>query len=203
MAAYGYARVSSTAQNPAAQVEALIAAGVPEGNIAVEHASGTRSDRPALAELLAIVGEGDTLAVWRLDRLGRSTSHLIETVNGLTERGVQFRSLSESIDTTTANGKMQLGIFSILAAFERDLIAERTTAGLAAARASGKELGRRTHAKPMQVPYIHRLIAEGKSYRDIAVLTGLSRAVVGRVARNEIPSLAAYQPHAPKENADA
>ncbi|MDE9363995.1 recombinase family protein [Luteipulveratus sp. YIM 133132] len=194
MTSYGYARVSTIAQDAQAQVDALTAAGVAVDHVVVEHASGTRSDRPLLVDLLGRLVEGDTLTVWRLDRLGRSTTHLVETVRELETRGVEFRSLSEHIDTTTPTGKLMLGLFALLAEFERDLIAERTAAGLAAARADGKTLGRRSKVNPRQVRHIHDLVRQGRSQRDIAALTGLSRAVVGRVVRNEIPSLAAHQP---------
>ncbi|MDF8263210.1 recombinase family protein [Luteipulveratus flavus] len=193
MTSYGYARVSTIAQDAQAQVDALTAAGVDQ--VVVEHASGTRSDRPLLVELLGQLVEGDTVTVWRLDRLGRSTTHLVETVRELETRGVEFRSLSEHIDTRTPTGKLMLGLFALLAEFERDLIAERTAAGLAAARADGKTLGRRSKVNPRQVQHIHDLVRQGRSQRDIAALTGLSRAIVGRVVRNEIPSLAAHQPH--------
>ena len=196
MTSYGYARVSTIAQDAQAQVDALLAAGVDEAHVVVEHASGTRSDRPLLVQLLDDVKAGDTLTVWRLDRLGRSTTHLVETVRGLGDRGVEFRSLSEHVDTTTSTGKLLLGLFALLAEFERDLIAERTAAGLAAARSDGKMLGRRSKVHPAQVLHIHDLLQQGKSHRDVADLTGLSRSIIGRVARNEIPSLAEFQPSA-------
>ena len=194
MADFGYARVSTLEQDPQLQLDALAAAGVPVENVYVDQASGTRQDRPALAQVLGLLLEGDRLTVWRLDRLGRSLPHLVTTVEDLGRRGVLFRSLSDPIDTSTASGRLMLGVFGSFAQFERDLIAERTTAGLAALRAAGTPLGRPTQVHPEQVVLIHALALEGKSHRTIAQLTGLSRAQIGRVLRGEIASLEGYQP---------
>jgi hypothetical protein len=122
----GYARVSTTDQQPHLQVDALTAAGC--YRVFTETASGARSDRPTLKQLLDQVRPGDTLVVWKLDRLGRSLRHLVDTVSGLAERGVGFRSLQEAIDTTTPGGKLVFHLFAALAEFERDLIRERTNA---------------------------------------------------------------------------
>jgi DNA invertase Pin-like site-specific DNA recombinase len=124
----GYARVSTLEQHPAAQLDALTAAGVDQ--VYVDHASGVLTERPELAKLLGQLRAGDTLVVWRLDRLGRSTPHLIQTVTELGEQGIGFQSLTEAIDTTTSAGRLLFGILASLAAFERDLIRERTVAGL-------------------------------------------------------------------------
>ena len=194
MVEYGYARVSTLEQDVQLQLDALTAAGVPANNIHVDQASGTRDDRPALLTVLALVGQGDRLTVWRLDRLGRSLTHLVNTVDDLGRRGVAFRSLSDPVDTSTASGRMMLGIFASFAQFERDLISERTMAGLAAIKASGVPLGRPSRVHPQQVAHVHQLSREGKSQRTIAALTGLSRPVVQRVLRGEIASLAAHQP---------
>ncbi len=136
----GYARVSTLEQTLALQQDALTKAGCER--ILTDTASGSRTDRPGLAEALGYVRPGDTLVVWRLDRLGRSLRHLIETMTALQERGIGFRSLQESIDTTTRGGKLVFHVFGALAEFERDLIRERTSAGLAAARARGRKGGR-------------------------------------------------------------
>lgn len=136
----GYARVSTLDQNPALQIDALQAAGCER--VFVEQASGAQRDRPELARALDIARSGDTLIVWRLDRLARSLKQLIETVEGLDDRGVKFRSLTEAIDTTTSGGRLVFQIFGALAEFERALIRERTSAGLAAARARGRRGGR-------------------------------------------------------------
>jgi DNA invertase Pin-like site-specific DNA recombinase len=136
----GYARVSTTDQQPQLQVDALTAAGC--YRVFTETASGARPDRPTLAQLLDQLRPGDTLVVWKLDRLGRSLRHLVDSVTGLAERGIGFRSLQEAIDTTTPGGKLVFHVFAALAEFERDLIRERTSAGLAAARARGRQGGR-------------------------------------------------------------
>jgi DNA invertase Pin-like site-specific DNA recombinase len=132
----GYARVSTTDQQPQFQVDALEHAGC--YRVFTETASGARADRPTLTQLLDQLRPGDTLVVWKLDRLGRSLRHLVDTVTNLADRGIGFRSLQEAIDTTTPGGKLVFHVFAALAEFERDLIRERTTAGLAAARARGR-----------------------------------------------------------------
>jgi DNA invertase Pin-like site-specific DNA recombinase len=142
----GYARVSTLEQDPAAQLDALAAAAVDQ--VFLDQASGALTERPELIRLLAQIRPGDTLVVWRLDRLGRSTSHLIQTVTELGERGIGFLSLTEAIDTTTSAGRLLFGILASLAAFERDLIRERTMAGLTAARARGNLSGRPSRMTP-------------------------------------------------------
>src|SRR4051794_5633502 len=138
----GYARVSTQDQSLDLQTDALKAAGCER--VFTEKASGSRGDRPKLAEALAFArdNKGDTLVVWKLDRLGRSLPHLIEAVKSLDERGIGFRSLKESIDTTTSTGKLVFHVFAALAEFERDIIRERTAAVLVAARARGRKGGR-------------------------------------------------------------
>ncbi|ARM30950.1 recombinase family protein [Prosthecochloris sp. HL-130-GSB] len=139
----GYARVSTGGQELHSQIDALKKAGVPEKLIFIDKASGAKSERPGLDSCMQELQAGDTLIIWRLDRLGRSLKHLIETVERLMERGVGFRSISDGgIDTTTASGEMVFNIFATLAQFERRLIQERTQAGLKAARARGRKGGR-------------------------------------------------------------
>ncbi len=138
----GYARVSTLQQDEALQRDALQAAGC--DRIFVDKASGKLESRPALDALLDQARPGDAVVVWRLDRLGRSLRHLIETVSELQRRGVAFLSLTEKIDTSTPGGKLVFHLFGALAEFERDLIRERTAAGLAAARARGRVGGRPT-----------------------------------------------------------
>ena len=132
----GYARVSTTDQNPELQQDALNAAGC--FRIWTDKASGAKTDRPELAAVMDALRPGDTLVVWRLARLGRSLPHLIETVTQLEARGVAFKSLTEEINTTTPGGKLIFHIFGALAEFERNLIRERTMAGLSAARDRGR-----------------------------------------------------------------
>ena len=136
----GYARVSTHDQNLDLQKDALEKAGCEK--IHVEKASGKSSNRPELEKAMNYLRKGDTLVVWRLDRLGRSMKHLIDLITQLEEKEIGFRSLTEAMDTTTSGGKLIFHIFGALAEFERNLIQERTQAGLAAARARGRKGGR-------------------------------------------------------------
>ncbi len=137
----GYARVSTQEQNPELQLDALAKAGCEQ--VFQEKISGKDRDRPELETCLKVLRKGDTLVVWRLDRLGRSLKDLVEIVHALEERGIGFQSLTEKIDTTHAGGKLVFHVFAALAEFERNLIRERTLAGLAAARARGRKGGRK------------------------------------------------------------
>src|SRR6516162_9830599 len=136
----GYARVSTVDQNLALQRDALTEAGC--AKIFIEQMSGAVADRPALHDALEFTRSGDTLIVWKLDRLARSIKQLIETIENLRVRGIGFRSLTEALDTTTAQGRLVFHMFAALAEFERSLIRERTQAGLAAARRAGRTGGR-------------------------------------------------------------
>lgn len=136
----GYARVSTQDQRPHLQLDALVAAGCER--VFVEKASGAQRDRPELKAAIDYMRSGDTLVVWKLDRLARSMKQLIETVEDLDGRGIGFRSLTEAIDTTTAGGKLVFHIFGALAEFERSMIRDRTAAGLRAARDRGRQGGR-------------------------------------------------------------
>ena len=143
----GYMRVSKAdgSQSTGLQRDALLAAGVDQAQLYEDQASGKREDRPGLTSCLKALREGDTLMVWKLDRLGRNLRHLINTVHDLTARGVGLKVLTgqgAAIDTTSAAGKLVFGIFAALAEFERELISERTVAGLASARARGRKGGR-------------------------------------------------------------
>ena len=156
----GYARVSTGEQTLDLQLDALQVAGC--GKVYEETASGAKAERPVLEEVLSYVRKGDTLVVWRLDRLGRSLQHLIDVVAALAERGIGFKSLTEQIDTTTPGGKLIFHVFGALAEFERDLIRERTHAGLAAARARGRLGGRpRKLADPRQLELARTLYGGG------------------------------------------
>jgi DNA invertase Pin-like site-specific DNA recombinase len=132
----GYARVSTQEQNLDLQKDALLHAGCKR--IFTDVASGAKSSRTGLDEAIDFLREGDTLVVWKLDRLGRSLKHLIDLVNSLNEKNINFRSLQENIDTTTNEGKLIFHVFGALAEFEREIIRERTQAGLSAARARGR-----------------------------------------------------------------
>lgn len=175
----GYARVSTQDKHTDLQLDALRDAGVVR--IFQEKASGTREDRPELAAVLDYLRPGDTLVVWRLDRLGRSLKHLIEVVTDLEQRGIGFRSIHESIDTTTAAGRLVFHIFGALAEFERTLIVDRTRAGLAAACDRGAKPGRRPSLTTEQAQMVRDLHARGGySITAIAAAVGASRATVYR-----------------------
>lgn len=175
----GYARVSTIDQNAGLQHAALSEAGC--GRIFEDKASGTRTDRPELAAALDYLREGDTLVVWRLDRLGRSLKHLVEVVTDLHDRGVGFRSVTENIDTTTPTGKLVFHIFAALAEFERELIVERTRAGLRAARDRGAKPGRKPSLTQDQVAVVRTMHAAGDhTVQAIADVVGVSRATVYR-----------------------
>ena len=136
----GYARVSTLEQNERLQTDALDKAGCER--LFTDHASGAKAHRPELDHLLDVIREGDTLVVWKLDRLGRSGQNLVDLMSLLQSRGVGFRSLTENMDTTTPGGVLIFNVFAAMAQFERDLIRERTNAGLQAARARGHKGGR-------------------------------------------------------------
>lgn len=177
MALIGYARVSTADQNPQLQTEALTLAGCER--VFVDQASGTKADRPHLAECLDYLRAGDVLTVWRLDRLGRSLQHLIATVNELHARHVGFRSLTEAIDTTTAGGRLVFHVMGALAEFERELIRERTLAGLAAARASGRHGGRQPVPGHL-VDAARELVAAGRPVSEVAATLHIGRSTLYR-----------------------
>lgn len=153
----GYARVSTVDQTLDLQLDALKAAGCDEANIFTDTISGSKTARPGLEQAFRYLRPGDTLVVWRLDRLGRSLKHLIETITALHEKGIGFKSLNEQIDTATPTGKLIFHVFGALAEFERDLIRERTHAGLLAARARGKRGGRPAKLSPQQVAMAQKM----------------------------------------------
>src|SRR3954451_2059486 len=175
----GYARVSTEDQNLDLQKDALQKAGC--GKLFTDIASGAKDERAGLAEAIAFLRPGDTLAVWKLDRLGRSLKHLIETVTTLQAKKIGFRSLQELIDTTTSGGKLIFHVFGALAEFERDLIRERTQAGLQAARARGRKGGRPRsldETKMAQARSLHKNPAN--TIADICATLGISRATFYR-----------------------
>ena len=158
----GYARVSTEDQELQLQTDALKKAGCKSRDIYIDRVSGAKEDRPGLKQCLSILESGDVLVVWRLDRLGRSMSHLIQIINSLLEKKIGFKTLSEGhIDTTSASGELQFHIFSSFAQYERRLIQERTKAGLDAARARGRLGGR----KPMD-PFNSKVLAAKKLHQD-------------------------------------
>jgi DNA invertase Pin-like site-specific DNA recombinase len=170
----GYARVSTSDQNLNLQKDALRAVGCER--LFTDIVSGARVERPGLSEALSECRPGDTLVVWKLDRLGRSLPHLVETVSDLAARSVGFHSLQEQIDTTTSGGKLIFHIFASLAEFERDVIRERTKAGLAAARARGRMGGRPKGVDQKKKKAALALKKEaGHSVREICEIVGISR----------------------------
>src|SRR5215217_7044483 len=178
----GYARVSTNEQNLDSQRDALTKAGCEQ--IFTDQVSGTKARRPGLEDALSHLRTGDTLVVWRLDRLGRSLRHLIDTVTNLQEKGVGFKSLTESIDTTTSGGRLVFNIFSSLAQFEREIIKERTQAGLQAARARGRTGGRRKALTENQVQQLRQLAADPEhSVEEICKTFGISRMTFYRYVK--------------------
>jgi len=180
----GYARVSTDDQKLQLQRDALKAAGC--GKLFREKVSGAAKTLPERARLLEFARDGDVVVVWKLDRLGRSLRDLIDVVNELGERGVGFRSLQESIDTTTAVGKFTFHVFAALAEFERDLIRERTAAGLEAARQRGTRLGRPPALTPEQVRMASVLMADPTlSAKQVAEQLGVHRSTLYRYLKKE------------------
>ncbi len=174
----GYARVSATVQDPQLQLDALTAAGC--ARIFTESASGMKTSRPELDAALDYLREGDQLVVWRLDRLGRSLPHLLEVLGQLDGRGVGFRSLTEALDTSTSGGRLVFGVFGAIAQFERELITERTRAGLAAAKAQGRVGGRPRTMTQANMDYAQDQRTKGASWNDIAASLRVSRSTVQR-----------------------
>jgi DNA invertase Pin-like site-specific DNA recombinase len=182
----GYARVSTHDQTLALQQDALHKAGC--DRIFTDTASGIKTERIGLDEALNYVRKGDTLVVWRLDRLGRSLPHLISTMTALEERGIGFKSLTENIDTTTSGGKLIFHIFGALAEFERNLILERTQAGLTAARARGKTGGRPHALTARQISIAQSLYADKKtSIPEICRTLKISKSTFYRYVKPREP----------------
>lgn len=182
----GYARVSKAdgSQTVDLQLDELIAAGVNKKQIYVDHASGRKDDRPGLESCLKALRKGDTLLVWKLDRLGRNLTHLVNLIDDLHQRGVALKVLKgqgASIDTTTAAGKLVFGIFAALAEFERELISERTRAGLIAARARGRRGGRRHTMTPAKVNLaVAAMSNKGTVVNDLCRELGITRQTLYR-----------------------
>jgi DNA invertase Pin-like site-specific DNA recombinase len=176
----GYARVSTADQTLALQQDALKQAGCDP--IFTDTASGASTERPGLDQALSHLRNGDTLVVWRLDRLGRSLQHLIQTVTELDQRGIGFKSTQENIDTTTSGGKLVFHIFGALAKFERGIIQERTQAGLQAARARGRRGGRPKRQRSSRKVAMARALYADKtnSVSEICKTLGISRATLYR-----------------------
>lgn len=181
----GYTRVSTSAQDPQLQVDALRQAGVQKRDIFSDTTSGAKiaAHRPAMKKLMDYAQEGDTLVVWRIDRLGRSLIDVLNTVNEFHQAGINVQSVSDGIDPSTRTGRMMLGMLGTLAEYERELITERVNAGIAAARASGTRFGR----PPVDPALITEKLGlaqeartKGKTATEAAQLVGWSRATFYR-----------------------
>lgn len=183
----GYVRVSKQEQHEALQIDALKAAGCEKWFI--DKITGSKAERKGLDEALAYVRPGDTFVVWKLDRAGRSLTHLIALLKNLQERGIEFISLTEQIDTTTPGGKLIFHLMGALAEFERDLIRERTNAGLAAARARGRVGGRPRKLKTNgKVALARQMFADqSHSILEICAALGISRATLYRYVKETEP----------------
>lgn len=176
---YGYARVSTDDQNTDLQLTALKRAGCTK-NFVDEGKSGASLNRPALQRCLKQLERGDTLIVWKLDRLGRSVRDVVNTLHDLTDRGVQFQSLTEQIYTTQPLGKAMLHMVALLAELERGLIVERTKAGQQAARRRGVKFGAKPKLSAVQIDHARKLINHGKTSGEVAALLNVSRPTLWR-----------------------
>ena len=180
----GYVRVSTSDQNLDLQLDALKQVGC--DRIYKDIASGAKADRVGLAEVLKYIRSGDTLVVWRLDRLGRSLRHLIDTINQINDQGSYFRSIQESIDTSTSGGKLIFHIFGALAEFERDIIRDRTNAGIAAARKRGRIGGRPAIMDKKKVALAKSLFKDkSNSIASICEILNVSKTTLYRCLKKE------------------
>lgn len=182
----GYARVSTQEQNLDLQQDALKQAGCVK--IITDEASGSIADRPGLMKLKDTLREGDTLVVWRLDRLGRSLKHLIEFIYHLENKGIGFKSLHETIDTTTSSGKLVFHIFGALAEFERNLIKERSMAGLTAARTRGRLGGRPKRLNTDKRKLVVEMYRDRKrTVKEICQIVGISKPTLYKYLKEKLP----------------
>lgn len=168
----GYARVSTQDQNLDLQTEALTKAGCKR--IFNDKISGSRAERPGLTKALEMLREGDTLIVWKLDRLGRSVKNLVDLVGELHKQGIQFKSLTDAIDTGTPSGRFFFHVMASLAEMERELTVERTRAGLEVARQLGRKGGRKRQMTDSKIESAKKLLASGIPPRDVATNLGIS-----------------------------
>lgn len=182
MTIIGYARVSTTDQDTALQLDALRRAGCEK--LFEDTASGVKTDRPGLAEAIRYSRDGDTFTVWKLDRLGRSMKHLIEIITELEAKGVGFRSITENIDTTTSGGRLVFHLFGALAQFERDLIRERTRAGLSVAHERGRRGGRQAVVTEEKLAKARQYLAAGLNVREAAARLKIGKTALYQAIKN-------------------
>jgi DNA invertase Pin-like site-specific DNA recombinase len=179
---YGYARVSTDDQDPALQLAALKKAGCRQ--TFTDHGlSGATTKRPALARCLKALEHGDTLTVWKLDRLGRSVRDLLNILHDIQVRGIRFQSITEAIDTVTPTGRAMLHMVALLAELERGLITERTRAGVKAAKRRGVKFGRRLKLSSEQIEHAHDQIERGKTAQEVAALLRVGRVTLWRALK--------------------
>lgn len=181
---FGYARVSTQDQNLDLQIDELLKVGVEEENIFKEKITGTKKDRPEFQELLKRLREGDAIVVWKLDRIGRSTKHLVDLMNYFNEHNINFISIKENIDTSTAMGKFIFTIFAALAEFERDMISERTKAGLSSARSRGRKGGRPAKNQKSIDRALQLYDSKSWAISEIEKMTNVSKATLYRYLRD-------------------
>jgi DNA invertase Pin-like site-specific DNA recombinase len=180
---YGYARVSTEDQNPAMQLAALKKAGCK--TVFKDEVTGAHVKRPALTRCLKALQPGDTLIVWKLDRLGRSLRDLIHMLDGFKQQGIKFRSLTEAIDTETPTGRAMWQMIGVLAELERSLITERTRAGVKAAQKRGVKFGRTIKLTPERLTHARKLIQQGTRPTDAAKIIGVGRATLYSALQRE------------------
>ena len=180
---YGYARVSTEDQNPAMQITALKKAGCTK--LFKDEVTGAHVNRPALARCLKTLEVGDTLIVWKLDRLGRSLRDLIHMLDDFKQRGIRFKSLTEAIDTETPTGRAMWQMIGVLAELERSLITERTRAGVKAAQRRGVKFGRKSKVTSDRLAHARKLINQGKTPTDAAKIMGIGRTTLYRALQSE------------------
>lgn len=177
---FGYGRVSSADQNPDLQINALLEAGVPEGNIFLEKKSGRNMDRDQLKTLRSKLRNGDTIIIWKLDRLGRSLSDLLNIVKEFEDKGVSFKSITENFDTTTPQGKLFFSMCGAFAEYERSMIKERVSEGIRAAKAKGTKFGRPVKADENVKSMALALHSRGVPKKEICLRLGVGRSTVYR-----------------------
>lgn len=181
----GYARVSTDRQVLDQQLDALRSAGVNPERIWTEKMSGKRDDRPQLAAMLAYARPGDTIVVWRIDRLGRSLSHIVKTIEELTEDGIHVRAIHDGADSSTSTGRMMIGLLATMAQYERDLIAERSAAARQARAARGKPVGRPAALTADQARQVRALHDGGESVPSLVASFKVSRATIYRALSDQ------------------